>query len=455
MMPESTRKKIAYRLDNSRSRSLYGEASRYLPGGNSRHTLVSSPYPVYALKGKGCRVVDVDGEERIDFINNYTSLIHGHANPRVVSAVREQLEKGTCFGMPTESEVRLAALLAMRVKYIEKIRFCNSGSEAVMLAIKAARAYTGRHKIAKIEGAYHGIYDYAEVSESVIPSNWGEHRHPSIVVESGSPPSLKQDVIVMPWNDREVCEALIEENSKDLAAVLIDPLPLNIGLISPLPGFLEAIRNMARRNKILFVADEVLNFRQSYQGAFCEYGIEPDLVALGKIIGGGFPVGAVGGKNDVMEVFDHTKEIRVHHGGTFNANPVTMTAGLAAMELMTPEAYSRLNRMGDHLRERISQLLIQRKIRGRVTGKGSLFWIHPTDKELVDYRSLAVHEMDNPIFDKLAHELLANGILACAFRSFGCLSTPMGKEELDAYAVAFERSLSLFESQSSNSSTRL
>ena len=432
----------AYRLDSARSRDLYQKALGLMPGGNTRHSITLAPYPIYASTGRGCRVVDVEGEERIDFVNNFTAVIVGHANPKVIEAVQDQLESGTAFSMPTERDLELASLIVERVGNIDKIRFCNSGSEAVMLAIKAARAHTGRPKIAKMEGGYHGIYDYAQVSEGPTADQWGEARAPASIVEPGCSPAVARDVIVLPWNDEEACVRLIEENKSELAAILVDPLPAGIGFIPPRPGFLERLREVTRQCGVLFISDEVMSFRLHYHGALHELGIEADLTSLGKIIGGGFPIGAVAGRDDVMEVFDHTKQMKVHHGGTFNANPISMSAGLAAMRQMTPEAYDRLGGLGDYLRAQLSGMFAARGIGARVLGMGSLFSVTFAQGELQGFRSLKEGAEAGPDIHELCHEMLGRGILIPSYRLFGCLSTPMTERELDCFVNAMDESLS-------------
>ena len=412
-----------------------------MPGGNTRHSTALSPYPVYVTSGLGCRVVDVEGEERIDFLNNYTSLILGHANPQVTQAAQRRMALGTAFTMPTEAEVDLAALLAERVSYIDRVRFCNSGSEAVLMAVKAARAFTGRRKIAKFEGAYHGVYDYMQVSEGPSPDEWGDPDAPTSVLDPSSSTNVAEDVVVLPWNNFEACRSLIAKHKETLAAVIVDPLPLGIGMISPKPGSLELLREESERHGVLLIADEVMSFRLSYRGAMHDRGISPDLTTLAKIIGGGFPVGAVAGSAEVMSVFDHTGNWRVRHGGTFNANPVTMTAGLETMKQMTAEAYDRLNAMGDQIRERLTRLFADRRIAARVCGRGSMFTAHLTDRELVDFRSLQGFSRTKPIYGELCHEMLAQGIVTTARGIFGCLSTPMTETELDAFVSALSRSL--------------
>jgi glutamate-1-semialdehyde 2,1-aminomutase len=425
-----------YRSPAALSRELYQRASRVMPGGNTRHSVALEPYPIYARSGSGCRVTDVEGQERVDFLNNYTSLILGHADPKVTEAVQCRAALGTAFTMPTPEEVELAELIAGRVAYVEQIRFCNSGSEAVMLAIKAARAFTGRPKIAKFEGAYHGVYDYAEVSEGPSPDDWGGADAPASITEPGTPESVARDVVVLPWNRPEACRQLVERNKHELAAVLVDPMPLGIGMIAPRAGFLEGLREQTAQAGIVFIADEVLNFRRGYHGAFHATGITPDLGTFGKIIGGGFPVGAVAGSRQVMSVFDHTGKLKVHHGGTFNANPVTITAGLETMRQMTPQAFDRLNGLGEYVRDRLRRLFYDARRPAQVCGSGSMFVAHLSSDDLVDYRSLSGFSRTNPIYGDLCHRMLEYGFILSPRGIFGCLSTPMTEAELDAFAAA-------------------
>jgi len=412
-----------------------------MPGGNSRHSIALSPYPVYVTSGRGCFVTDVEGDVRLDFLNNFTSLIHGHADPVTTHAVHAQVDRGTAFASPTEHDVALAELLVARIPAVEQVRFCNSGSEAVMLAIKAARAFTGRRRLAKIEGAYHGLYDYAQVSEAATPDAWGDDRSPSGVIEPGSSPGVIDDVVVMPWNDADACERLIEAHRSSLAAVIVDALPLGLSMIAPAPGFLARLREVTARHGILLIGDEVLTFRLGYHGAFALHGVRPDLTSLGKIIGGGFPVGAVGGRAEVMQVFDHTTGARVHHGGTYNANPVTTVAGLATMQQLTPEAYARLDDLGDHLRASLREMLARRHTPAQVFGRGSLFSVRLTDRPLQNFRDVQRHIASQPIYRTICHGMLANGILMSQRGILGCLSTPMDTRHLDTFVAALDRTL--------------
>ena len=211
-----------------------------------------------------------------------------------------------------------------------------------------------------------------QVSEGPSPDEWGDPDAPASVLDASSSANVADDVVVLPWNNFEACRNLIAKHRETLAAVIVDPLPLGIGMISPKPGFLELLREESERHGVLLIADEVMSFRLSYHGAMHERGISPDLTTLAKIIGGGFPVGAVAGSAEVMSVFDHTGNWKVRHGGTFNANPVTMTAGLETMKQMTPEAYDRLNAMGDGIRERLTRMFADRRIPARCMRAGAL-----------------------------------------------------------------------------------
>ena len=356
----------------SASAQLFERASRVIPGGTSKANLHVRPHPFYLAEGQGCRVTDVDGVKRLDAINNFTALIHGHAFPPIVDAVTRRLARGSAFSASTPDEIELAELLVERVPGLERIRFGNSGTEAVMMAIKAARSYTGRDRIAKFEGAYHGYYDDVQVSFSSRPDNWGPDDSPASVPSSGGIPKHRVlETLVLPWNDRDACEQLLARHRNELAAVLVDPLSNRMGFIPPASGFLAFLRQLTRSHGILLIYDEVISFRVSYQGAQGRYGGDPDLTAFGKIMGGGFPIGATGGRAEVMEVFDPgTRGPRIASGGTFSANPVSMTAGLAAMQAMTPAAFDRLETLGARARTRLGDAFRAAGVAGRSPAMG-------------------------------------------------------------------------------------
>jgi glutamate-1-semialdehyde 2,1-aminomutase len=426
----------------SRAAVLHARASRVMPGGNTRASVFTPPHPPYAARGSGCRIVDVDGTERIDFHNNYTALILGHADPRVVAAVGEQLARGICFSMPTEAEVELAAILCDRVPAAERIRFANSGTEAVMTALKGARAFTGRPDIAKFESAFHGNYDFVEVSLHPDPARAGPRGAPEPVpVGHGNLPSVLRHVLVLPWNDAEGAVARITERRDSLAAVILDPMPNYAGLVPPRPGFLEALRQVTAEHGILLIFDEILNFRLGYRGAQGRFGIRPDLTVFGKIIGGGFPVGAVAGRGDVMAVFDPSGgPAKVAHSGTATANPVTMVAGAATLAQLTPAAFDHLERLGDRLRAGVREVMGRRRFPGQVTGLASTFRLHLTEAELWDYRSSLLDQRGEAMRRDLYFGLLARGVLISP-SGLGCLSTPMGSGEVDAFLEGLDDTL--------------
>lgn len=432
---------MTYPENRSASKALHERAKRVMPGGNSRTTVYIDPYPLYGVRGDGCRVYDADGNEMIDCINNFTAMIHGYANPHVNRAVIAQLPGGTAFGMPTASEIDLAELLVGRLPGVEHIRFANSGTEAVMMALKAARAFTGRHKIAKVEGAYHGFYDYAEVSLDSNPSNWGDGRPVSVPYAKGTPPAVLEDVVVVPMNDIEAARAIFAEHGPELAGVLIDPLPNRAGLIAVDRDYIEELSRLAKAVDALLIFDEVIAVRLGFGGAQTLWDIKPDLTALGKIIGGGFPVGAIGGRAEVMAVFDPSGgKPALPHGGTFSANPVTMVAGHAAMEILDQAAFARLDAMGRRVRNEIGQRFARHGLAGQVTGMGSLFKLHFTPDPIRDYRSGFPDAAARKRLDVMHKALLNNGILAAGYGLFA-LSTPMTDGDIELIIERIDRAL--------------
>lgn len=432
----------AYADSNSRSAQLFKQAQSVMPGGNSRTSVFMAPHPPYAAEGEGCWITDVDGDRRLDLLNNYTSLIHGHAHPAIVSAATKRLAKGSSFPLPTPEEIELASLIVDRLPAVDSLRFTNSGSEAVMMALKAARGFTGRSKIAKFEGAYHGSYDYAEVSLASTPENWGPLAEPaSVAYARGTSPNVLADVIVLPFNRPELCARLIEQHAVDLAAVIVDPVPNRVGLMPPVPGFLETLRAVTAAHGIMLVFDEVISFRVGYHGAQGYFGVRPDITSLGKIIGGGFPVGAVGGRADVMAVFDPRGGTPVvPHAGTFNANPVTMAAGLAGMRLMDEASFKKMDDLGGRLRDGLAACFKDAGVDGGVTGVGSLFKIHPTSHALVDYRSSRADQAEAARLDRVVRYLLDHGVLMST-TGLGCLSTPIAEPEVESFLEVFAAAL--------------
>ena len=422
----------------SKSSDLYDRGLKVMPGGCSRNTILKKPHPLYVEKGEGCYVTDIEGVERVDFANNMCSLIHGHAHPAITEAVTAQLAKGTAFTIGTEAEVLYAEHIVNRSDSFEKMRFVNSGTEAVMSCLKAARAYTGRSKIAKAEGAYHGLYDYAEVSQTSKPENWGDADSPSSVpVAYGTPQAALDDVVIIPFNDTERAMKILDENAEDLACVVLDLLPHRIGLIPANEDFVRAVYNWTRKNDSLLVFDEVITYRMNYGGAQQWFeGINPDLTAMGKMIGGGFPVGALAGRADVMDVMNPlTEKVLFPHSGTFSANPITMTAGRVAMDLFDQEALVKINILANYARKSIREAINIADVPACVTGAGSMFRIHMKSEEPTSYRDGYVNHREKNLTKTLLNHLFDDGIMMINTCS-GVLSTVMGEKEIDRLSEA-------------------
>lgn len=423
------------------SQALYDRAVKVMPGGNTRTTVYMKPHPFYASHGKGCRLTDAEGVERIDFTNNYNSLIHGHAHPAINVAVRDQIERGSAFPMATELEIRLAELLCERIASFDQVRFCNSGSEAVMMALKAARAHTGKPKIAKCEGSYHGSYDFAEVSLDPTPESWGNADPKSVAYATGTPQSVLDEVVVIPFNKPEEAERILRAHAKELACVIVDLMPNRAGLIPVTPDYVAMLQRVREDTGVLIVLDEVITLRLGYGGGQQVFGVTPDLSAIGKIIGGGYPVGAVGGSAEVMAVFDPTQsKPLLPHGGTFNANPITMVAGEAAMRHFERDEIERLGALGDKARHGIAAAFDEAGVPGQVTGLGSLLRIHVHNRPLIDYRSSLMSAEEKSLLAAILRHMRDNGIFVNE-RGVCSLSTPMGEAEIDAFLDCFRSAL--------------
>lgn len=423
----------------SKSAALYQRALQTLPGGVSRNTVLRKPHPLYADHASGFRVTDIEGAEFIDFSNNMASLLHGHAHPEIVAAVTAQLQRGTAFTLATEVEVEYAEYLCQRCPSFEKLRFVNSGTEAVMGMLKASRAFTGRPKIAKVEGAYHGLYDYAEISQTTRPEVWGDENQPaSVPVAHGTPASALKDVVIIPYNDIDRAIAILDQHKEDLAAVLLDLMSHRVGLMKIEPDFLMALRKWTEENGALLVYDEVVTFRSEFAGAQSWYDCQPDLTAIGKAIGGGFPVGALAGRAEVMDVMNPLADkVLFPHSGTFSANPVTMVAGLTTMKLFDEAAVARLNALTERTIQGLEAAIARTGVKACVTGGGSMFRVHFKEHAPRNYRETYASAEENRLVNLQLDHMFQAGFMminTCA----GTLSTPMGETEVDAFVSAME-----------------
>jgi len=426
--------------DVSQSAALYERAIKVLPGGVSRNTVLRDPYPAYLDYGAGCWLTDIEGVKRLDFANNMASMIHGHADPESVEAVSAQLARGTASTLATSVEIEYAEHLCSRSPGFEKIRFVNSGTEALMVMLKASRAFTGRAKIAKVEGAYHGGYDYAEVSQGSSPETWGSVDHPnSVPLTHGTPQSTLDEVVIIPFNDPERAIAILDEHKDELACVLLDLMPHRVGLRPADKAFVHAIREWTKNNGALMVLDEVITFRTEFGGLQTRYGITADLTAMGKMIGGGFPIGAVAGRLDVMEVLNpRAKKVLFPHSGTFSANPISMTAGLVAMRKFDEPAVARLNALADRAMRGIEDAIEQAGAIACVTGAGTMFRVHMKSEPPKNFREAYLNADENRRLKFLLDHLFDEGMIMINTCT-ATLSTPMKETEIDALVAAYKR----------------
>jgi len=388
-----------------RSQQLYAEARRYLPGG------VDSPVrafkavggePLFMARARGSRIFDADGSEYIDYVGSWGPMILGHAHPQVVAAVREALEHGTSFGAPTERETVLARLICEALPSMDMIRFVNSGTEAAMSALRLARAFTGRDKVAKFAGCYHGHADglLAEAGSGVATLG--------IPGSPGVPAATAGDTLVAPYNDIEAVGRIFERYPGEIAAVIVEPVAANMGVVPPLPGFLEGLRRLTTDHGALLVFDEVITgFRLGYGGAQGLFGIGPDLTCLGKVIGGGLPVGAYGGRRDVMEMIAPSGQ--VYQAGTLSGNPLAMAAGIETIRMLAqPEVYPRLENAGAALERGVMGALAKAKVPAQVSRMGSLLTVFFTQQRVVDYASAS--RADTAAFAVFHRAMLSRGI---------------------------------------------
>jgi glutamate-1-semialdehyde 2,1-aminomutase len=359
-VPDRSARSASGAAQEGYSHTLYERASRRFPGGASRTTLAGGSPARYASHGEGWRIVDLDGHELIDLHGDYSALVHGNAFAPIVAAAQQALERGSAFGMPTAAEVDLADCLAERVGWAERWRFTGSGSDAVMAAVRAARAVSGREKLVRFAGCYHG--------------GWDALAQPG---EAGVPHGVSDQVLTLPLGDAGAFERALADHYGQIACVLLDLMPNRVGLTAAEPAFATLVRERTHEHGIALVLDEVITFRMAPGGLQERYGIEGDIVTLGKLVGGGLPVGAVGGRPQWLDVFDPGRADAVALAGTFAANPVSMRAGLAALRMLDDAAIKRINALGARLREGLAAL-------GHgVAGEGSLCKLRsPEPKEL-------------------------------------------------------------------------
>jgi len=420
----------------TKSEELFEKAKRLIPGGVNSPVRAFQPYPFFTERAKGSRIFDVDGKEYIDYCLGYGPLILGHAHPKIVEAVKTQLENGSLYGTPTEQEVELAELICKGVPSAEMVRLVSTGGEATMSAIRAARGYTGKKKIIKFEGCYHGAHDYVLVKAGSGATTFG------MPTSLGIPEETTRNTIVVPFNDAEKFEEAVKANKDDLAAVIVEPVIGNIGLVLPKEGFLETLRELTENYGIVLIFDEVITgFRLALGGAQEYYGVTPDLTTLGKVLGGGFPIAAFAGKEEIMKMIAPLG--KVYQAGTYSGNPVSVTAGLATLNFLRDsgkEFYDKMESNCEAIVTPLKKTVSECNLKVQVNHLGSMFQLFFTDTQVYDYAT--VKKSDTIKFMTYHMKLLEKGIFIPPSQFETCfLSAAHSTDDLDKTTACFIRAL--------------
>jgi glutamate-1-semialdehyde 2,1-aminomutase len=414
-------------MSRTRSEQLFAQALKYIPGGvNSpvRAFRAVGGQPFFVNRARGAHVWDVDGNEYVDYVGTWGPAILGHAHPKIIKAVQAAAEHGTSFGIPNPLEVRMAELICAMVPSVQKVRMCNSGTEATMSAIRLARGYTRRDKIIKFDGCYHGHADSLLVKAGSGALTFG---HPD---SAGVPASFTEHTIVLPYNEPEAVTAAFKANPDRIAGIILEPVPGNAGLYLPKPGYLQFLREITRAQGALLIFDEVMTgFRLAKGGAQERFGIQPDLSCFGKVIGGGLPVGAFGGRGDIMDCLAPLGP--VYQAGTLSGNPLAMAAGIAALEeLSNTQAYETLEALGATLEKGMTEAAKAAGIPVQFNRCGSMFCAYFTSEPVFNLGEAM--KSDRERFKKYFHSLLEQGVyLAPSQFEAGFLSTAHTAEDID------------------------
>ena len=416
-------------------------AKNSLPGGDTRASSYYTPYPAYMVRGEECYLYDLDENRYIDFLNNYTSLIHGHAHPATVSAIQEQAARGTVLGSAAEVTVEHAEMLCSRVPSLESVRYCNSGTEATHLAMRAARAFTGKEVIVKMDGGYHGSHDYVQVN--VKPDTAEEGLPRRRLTTRGVPAAVMEGMQVVPFNDLDALEELLRALSGEIAAIILEPVLGSGGGVEPQPGYLRGVRQLADTYDVLLIFDEILTFRLDVGGVQSAVGVIPDLTSVAKFIGGGLPLGAFGGRQEIMAPFDPTHPQTIPHNGTFNGNNVAMAAGLATMKAYGAGEVEQINELGQRLKDGFNRAFQAAGVKARAAGLGSIIPIHWSEGEIRTARDAVAAQEAARTLPKLLHmEMMNRGIFSAPRGQF-TISTPMTACEIDTAVDVMAQSLEM------------
>jgi len=421
---------------DDKSKAAFAAAKKVIPGG------VNSPVrafksvgltPVFVQRGEGSRIYDIDGNVFIDYVGSWGPLILGHAHPQVVEEIKKTAELGTSFGAPTELETRMAELICERIPSIEIVRMVNSGTEATMSALRLARGYTGRSKIVKFEGCYHGHADSLLIKAGSGVATLGLPDSP------GVPESVAANTITVPYNDLDSVKLAFEKYGEQIAAVIVEPVAGNMGVVVPLPGFLQGLRDITRQYGSLLIFDEVMTgFRVGYHSAQGLYGVTPDLTCLGKVIGGGLPVGAYGGKREIMELM--APEGPIYQAGTLSGNPLAMIAGYTTLKLLTPAVYDELERKTARLEEGFAANAAKRGIPCTIQRVGSMMCPFFTESKVVDYATAKTSDLNR--FAKYFAHMLDLGVSIAPSQFEGMfVSAAHTDEDIEATIAAHDEAL--------------
>ena len=400
----------------TRSQQLFQRAQQSLVEGvnsPSRGEAVYSPGPIFLERGSDSHIWDADGNQYVDFMMSFGALIHGHAHPKLVSVVSEAMAEGSHFASATTAEVEAAERFRRMVPSSEVVRFTNTGSEATMLALRLARAYTGRTKFLKFEGHYHGWYDpFLLNAHGHPPEQLGQVENPSRIPDSqGIPSATFDDVVLAPWNDISILERVMQTHGRELAAVITEPIMANMGCIPPREGYLQQLRDLTRNYGALLILDEVVTgFRYAAGGCQEYYGIQPDISTFGKALGAGFPVGAVAGSRSILDRMRWSENMVLHYG-TFNGHRLTMKVVAANLDLLARhDTYSNLHAIGDAAIRGLREVFRRRKVKAIVQGFGPMFQIYFTERDAIhDYRDYCTY-VDTARYSRFVHLLLERGI---------------------------------------------
>ena len=408
------------------SKKMYNRARQTIPGGVNSPVRYYAPFPFFTAKANGSKIVDIDGNSYIDYCMAYGPLILGHGNPRVIEAIRKQIPNGSIFGTPTEIEIEFAEIIAKSVPCVDMIRVTNSGTEATMHAIRLARGFTERNQIVKFEGCYHGAHDYVLVKAGSGASTFGDPD------SFGIPNDTIKNTILLPFNNIDAFEKTVEKNGDEIAAVILEPVIGNAGVILPKDGFLQAIRKATAEKGILLIFDEVITgFRLGLGGAQEYYNVKPDIVTLGKIIGGGFPIGAFGGTKKIMSLISPIGD--VYQAGTFSGNPISITAGLTVLRQLTDgrkRIYDVLRKTGEKMRNGLREQAEDAKVHAQVNGLSSMFQIFLTDNPVNNYNDAKSSDFNK--FQRYHKILLNRGIFVPPSQFETCfLSTVHTNEDIE------------------------